>query len=423
MTGFRIMAAVLLSGLMAPAYTRVYGKTVKALFLGNSYTYTNNLPQTIAGLALSAGDTLIYDTNTPGGYTLQQHCTNSTTLSLIAAGDWDYVILQEQSQLPSFPDEQVETEVYPYAKRLDSLVKVYNECAKTVFYVTWGRKNGDAMNCDIFPPVCTYEGMDSLLQLRYSIMADSNKALLSPVANVWRSIRTDHPEIELYAADESHPSSEGTFAAACSFYSLLFDKDPSASGFSGTIAEADADIIKHTAKSVVYDSLDRWSEFYPSVTAAFGFTIADGTVLFNNLSENAVAYTWYFGDGNTSIDSSPEHTYGSTGSYEVMLVAQHCSDSDTMTQVIAITTLDIIGVNTAGTIRLYPNPAYTELYIEAPDKIEEVTVSDISGRVIVRYTATGNKLSPVRIEHLSPGTYIVRAAGKTAVFTGRFVKK
>src|SRR5690606_1716533 len=122
---------------------------------------------------------------------------------------------------------QVETEVFPYAKKLDSLVRHYNSCAETVFYMTWGYKNGDAGNCAVYPPICTYQGMDSLLRSRYTMMADSNDALVSPVGPVRRYLRTYHPAIELYDIDGSHPSVAGTYAAACSFYSVLFRKDPS----------------------------------------------------------------------------------------------------------------------------------------------------------------------------------------------------
>jgi len=58
----------------------VNAQTKEVLFLGNSYTGVNNLPQLIADVALSAGDTLIHDKNTPGGYTLEAHTTNATTL-------------------------------------------------------------------------------------------------------------------------------------------------------------------------------------------------------------------------------------------------------------------------------------------------------------------------------------------------------
>ena len=109
----------------------------------------------VKDVAISAGDSLIIDANMPGGQTLQQHTTNSTTISKIQAGGWDFVVLQEQSQIPSFPEGQVATMMYPYARYLDSVINANNTCAETIFYMTWGRKNGDAQNCPNFPPLST----------------------------------------------------------------------------------------------------------------------------------------------------------------------------------------------------------------------------------------------------------------------------
>ena len=50
--------------------------------------------------------------------------------------------------------------------------------------MTWGRENGDQSNCQSWPPVCTYEGMDDLLRERYMIMANDNNALVAPVGAV-----------------------------------------------------------------------------------------------------------------------------------------------------------------------------------------------------------------------------------------------
>ncbi len=116
-------------------------QNIKALFIGNSYTASNNLLAIINQLALSVGDTLEHSSNTPpGGYTFQQHCSNTTTINLIEEAKWDFVVLQEQSQLPSFPDNQVAIMVYPYAARLDSMIKFYNPCATTTFFYDLGKK-------------------------------------------------------------------------------------------------------------------------------------------------------------------------------------------------------------------------------------------------------------------------------------------
>lgn len=174
------------------------GLSKKVLFLGNSYTGVNDLPNMLSDAAKSTGDTLLFDSNIPGGYTFKRHAGDVNSLSKIIQGGWDYVVLQEQSQYPSFPISQVQASVFPYARFLDSLIQAKNPCAETVFYMTWGRKNGDAGNCASWPPVCTYAGMDSLLNLRYNMMADDNNAILSPVGAVWKYIRQNHPLIELY---------------------------------------------------------------------------------------------------------------------------------------------------------------------------------------------------------------------------------
>lgn len=233
--------------------------SLKVLFVGNSYVYTNNLPQATADIAASCGDTLNFSSSAPGGYTFQQHLSNTTTQSLISQGGWNFVILQEQSQLPSFPISQVENECFPYAQQLSQMIREKGN-EEVAFYMTWGRKNGDASNCANYPPLCTYEGMDSLLYERYTMMAEQNSAVISPVGRVWHYLRTHHPEIELYNSDESHPSVAGTYAAAATFYTILFKKSPlNASGL--TLDANTAAAIRQAAQTVVFDSLDFWYRF------------------------------------------------------------------------------------------------------------------------------------------------------------------
>jgi hypothetical protein len=232
----------------------------KVLFIGNSYTDVNNLPQMIASIAESEGDTLVFSANLPGGFTFNNHLNsaNSITPSLIQQGGWDYVVLQGQSQEPSFPDIQFYSQTYPYAQQLCEMVRQYNPEAKPMFYMTWGRKNGDQLNCPYFPPLCTYEGMDSLLYLRYMTMAADFEAEVSPVGALWHFLHDHNPEIELYASDGSHPSLAGSYAAACSFYTVLFRKNPRELTYNPGIADDEAESIRIAASKVVYDSLAKW---------------------------------------------------------------------------------------------------------------------------------------------------------------------
>ena len=267
-------------------------QTKKALFIGNSYTLENNLAQITASIASSVGDKLIFSTSAIPNYSLQQHSTNSTSLSLIRQGGWDYVVLQEYSQYPSEPLAWVESNVYPFARYLNNEINAYNSSAETVFYMTWGRKNGDASRCAVLPVVCTYVGMDDLTRERYMYMAQANQAIVSPVGAVWRYIRENYPSIELYQTDGSHPSAAGSYAAACCFYAAIFRKDPSLATYNFTIDPTDALKIRAAAKQVVFYNLKTWyigvydNKFTIAVNAGSGGSIKPSSSLTVNAGAN-----------------------------------------------------------------------------------------------------------------------------------------
>ena len=374
--------------------------------MGNSYTSVNNLPLLFKNIALSTSDTVNIDSFTPGGYTLQGHSTNSQSLSKINAGNWNFIVLQEQSQLPSFPDNQIMVETFPYARFLDSLINQVNPCTETVFYRTWGRKNGDASNCSTWPPVCTYNGMDSLLHLRYLQLALDNNALVSPVGVVWKYLRITHPEIELYAADGSHPSAAGSYAAACSFYSVILRKNPIDITYNYGLTDTVARYIKEAAKYMVYDSLSKWFVGKYDPVANFEYSTIDNTVSFQNHSSAADAYFWDFGDGTTSIDFQPTHSYAMSGIYSLSFIASKCDRSDTLQAEINISVLQ-------GTqVVCFPNPVTSNFVVQSN--------SSLTGKTYCLYNSTGQLVRKgvlntnytfVQSINLPAGVYVFKIEG------------
>ena len=365
----------------------------------------------IDNVANSTGDDLIYDSYTPGGYTFMGHSTNATSLNKIAQGNWDFVVLQEQSQLPSFPDAQVQNQVYPYAQQLNNYINQQNSCTETVFYMTWGRKNGDASNCANWPPVCTYSGMDDLLNERYRFMAEENEAILSPVGAVWRYIRDNYPSIELYSADGSHPSVAGTYAAACSFYTALFRKDPEQITFTAGLSNEVATAIRTAAKVIVFDQLLEWhiGEYDPIANFVIE-ELGSGQFSLTNTSENATSFVWNFGDGTTSTATNPEHTYTSNGEFTIELTIESCGITVTTSQTVIVSTLTIGDVNhTKKEIRIYPNPTNQLITVESPeDYIGKIfQLIDMTGRIVMRANITSLK-SFHDVSNLTNGVYFLR---------------
>ena len=379
----------------------------------------------IDNVANSTGDDLIYDSYTPGGYTFMGHSTNATSLNKIAQGNWDFVVLQEQSQLPSFPDSQVQNQVYPYAQQLNNLINQQNPCAETVFYMTWGRKNGDASNCANWPPVCTYTGMDDLLNERYRFMAEQNDAILSPVGAVWRYIRENYPTIELYSGDGSHPSVAGTYAAACSFYATLFRKNPEQITFTAGLTNEVATAIRTAAKVIVFDQLLEWhiGEYDPMANFVIE-ELGDGQFSLTNTSENATSYLWNFGDGTTSTEANPVHTYTSNGAFTIELTVESCGITVTYSQTVLVTTLTIGEVNpTKKEIRIYPNPTSHFITLESPEEYigKSFQLIDITGRMVMKENITTLK-SFHDVSSLTNGVYFLRV-NDTSTPTIKIVKE
>jgi PKD repeat protein len=294
----------------------------KVLFLGNSYTSVNNLPQLIHDVAVSAGDTLVFDSNTPGGYQLEDHSLDPTSQNKIMVGGWDYVVIQGQSQEPITLNNQFNNG----GSALYSLIRQYNPCAVIMTYMTWGRKNGDASNCPTFPVMCTYQGMDTTIRNRYINLTSAIKGEVSPVSVAWNYIRQNAPGIELYQPDESHPSAEGSYAAACCFYSSLFKKDPTSITFNFGLNTADASIIKNAVKTKVFNNLQAW-DFKKLPVSNFSYQIGSGNneVIFSPINYGALqTYFWNFGDAATSSAPNATHSYSADGTYTISLTTANC---------------------------------------------------------------------------------------------------
>lgn len=132
--------------------------------------------------------------------------------------------MQEQSELPALKDALVDSEVMPYAIQLNSEIHNSWPKATTVLFETWGYENGDKQYCPTNPTLCSYSLMQDQISRSYGLMAQSTGALLAPVGEAWRIVRTTHPEINLYQ-DDRHPSMSGTYLAAAVLYMAIFKKD------------------------------------------------------------------------------------------------------------------------------------------------------------------------------------------------------
>ncbi|MFY7972724.1 MAG: T9SS type A sorting domain-containing protein, partial [Flavobacteriales bacterium] len=175
-----------------------------------------------------------------------------------------------------------------------------------------------------WPPVCTYEGMDDLLSERYMTMAADNEAIVSPVGELWRVIRTNHPEIDLYDTDGSHPSAVGSYAAAVAFFTTIFRADPTTITFDFNLSADITTIIKEEAKVLIFEQQAQWfigtyddpngpcavvsvpNEHSVQTEQVFGFVSNDQLIISN--TEKIVALEVYDVTGKLVIQRTNDFT-------------------------------------------------------------------------------------------------------------------
>lgn len=411
--------------LIVLSFASVYAQdSKKVLFLGNSYTAVNNLPSMINDMAESTGDTLIYDSNLPGGTRFMDHAASSTSLDKINADDWDYVVLQAQSQETSLSESQMQDEVYPYAESLSDDIRANYACSQPLFYMTWGRENGDPNNCPYLPWVCEYETMDDVIRETYIFMADENDALLAPAGAVWRELRTNNPTIDLYASDGSHPSKAGSYAAACAFYTMIYKKDPTLITWESTLSAADAETIRMTAKSIVFDAIEDWDYTINPAKADFNETITDGEVSFTNTSDDYDSLVWDFGDSTTSTEDNPVHTYAESGEYTITLTVTRCDQTDVKTKTINVDALDAKVFETVS-LSVYPNPVKNNLTLDFGKSFKTIRCAliDVTGRTLLEKNFTNKARTTLDFSGFPQGIYFLKLATEGQVFTQKIIKE
>jgi hypothetical protein len=179
---------------------------VDILFIGNSFTQRNDLPELLAAMAQERGVHIRHNLITAGGASLRTHWNAGRAAKEIKSGGYDYVVLQEQSTLP-----------VKNAKRMAENVRLFDEAvkqagAKTVLYMTWARQ---------FAP----ESQEAISDA-YNSIAKELGALVVPVGDAWQKFVVKRKQPTLYDRDQSHPSLAGSYFAACIFMAALLKINP-----------------------------------------------------------------------------------------------------------------------------------------------------------------------------------------------------
>ena len=223
----------LLLGSVAAAGEAPPLRTLRVLFIGNSYTYGNDLPGLIAQLLPARGIKLEHESVTPGGATLEKQWADGKALAAIRKKKWDYVVLQEQSARP-FRDREA---MFKAARLLHA--EIAKTGAKTLLYETWAAKASP--------------GEQPKLSDAYETLGRELGASVVPAGEAWK--KAIAAGFELHGGDGRHPNRRGSYLAACLFVAVLTGESPIGLPSEGTTegkpwSVADAPALQRIAVSV-----------------------------------------------------------------------------------------------------------------------------------------------------------------------------
>lgn len=190
--------------------------------IGNSYTSSNDLAGVIRDMGAGAGFHLEVETRAPDGWWWKDHAASAETTELIDSGEFDFIVMQEQSMVTSIGG-MAARESRPAA--VDIALTALRGGAQPVLFMTWGHRDGSSEAGH-----SSYSSMQIAIEETYRDIARAVAGELAAVGVAWRAVRTERPDINLYQPDGSHPSVEGTYLAAAVITATILDVDPKTFG-------------------------------------------------------------------------------------------------------------------------------------------------------------------------------------------------
>ena len=168
-------------------------KKLRILFIGNSHTYFNDMPEMVAEQFRKEQYDCEVTMIAHGGWFLEQHVNEPDVRFNILYGHYDYVVLQEHAH-PFGPEEKF----YGAVRQLNQWI--LEAGSKAVIYMTWAKKDE--------------EFNQERMTLAHEQIADELGMLLAPVGKYWWEYMRSYPDIEMYYKDGQHASPDGSRFAA-----------------------------------------------------------------------------------------------------------------------------------------------------------------------------------------------------------------
>lgn len=247
MRRFLISVLGLAFSVLASAQMIPQADTTRVLLIGNSFTFYCNSWDMLSRIASSEGHELDIVHATQPGYSFGDHLKCQETTDAILKGDYDLAILQDQSRTPAryASDPKGNMDLRNNFITLTNRIYGWSPRARIILECTWGYKQDD------FGGFGSMEQFDQFLQNGTRLYAEVIRGVVSPIGEAFAIVRNDRPDINLYDADESHPSEYGIYLKCCVNYLVMFGGKFSAFTSSCDLDPEKAKYLRSVARKVV----------------------------------------------------------------------------------------------------------------------------------------------------------------------------
>lgn len=222
--------------------------SARVLFIGNSYTTTAGIPNVFAELAKSGGHKVEIGLGADKGGSFAAYAHSTMVRETMQSAKWNYVVLQEQSQIPANPHLRT-SQMYPAARQLVQQIRSIG--ATPVFFQTSGNRNGWPEN-----HLPDYESMQLEIIQGYSEIARELEVTLAPVGQAWLAAMKNIPQLNPWV-DDRHPNEQGAYLAACVFYAALFHESPEGAEYTANLPKDLAKELQKLAADTVLRNLEK----------------------------------------------------------------------------------------------------------------------------------------------------------------------
>lgn len=227
---------------------------IKVLFIGDSLTHYNEMPQIFAGLCKAAGKKVTADRQTKGGTGIamlrEDGALWQTVSDKIASDDWDIIVYQPNRNNP------VMTEYFPYypwkeysaASDLVELIKASG--AIPLQYSSFGVNKGAVTREGRTKRMTRVEHTDLVTAYNAAVSELlGNKTVYTGVT--FNKALAENPRLGLYHTDNSHPSPAGSYLIAADFYTVIFGESPVGIDFTNGLDAETAATLRRTAEELL----------------------------------------------------------------------------------------------------------------------------------------------------------------------------